>query len=197
MWPGIQTYNLVLHLKQSSYSLVLIQTQIILAQLPRQICKNIFQKRSKIKLHNSLFKRCILNYFLILQIKDDSGVVYFADDDNAYDMRIFLEMRKTKKVSVFPVGLLSGRPVSTPIIKNGKVIDFYEGWVGGREFPIDMGGFAFTVKVLQDAARIEQVGMPYSNTDQENGFLKLLNVPITEFQPLVQQCTQVRHEITF
>ena len=33
--------------------------------------------------------------------------------------------------------------------------------------------------------------MPYSNTDQENGFLKLLNVPLKQFQPLVRQCTEV------
>ena len=33
--------------------------------------------------------------------------------------------------------------------------------------------------------------MPYSNTDQENGFLKLLNVPLKQFQPLVKQCTEV------
>ena len=62
----------------------------------------------------------------------------------------WLILRKTKKVSVFPVGLLSGRPVSTPVVKNGEIVDFYEGWIGGREFPIDMAGFAFTVKVLKE-----------------------------------------------
>ena len=63
------------------------------------------------------------------------------------------KIRKTKKVSVFPVGLLSGRPVSTPVVKNGEIVDFYEGWIGGREFPIDMAGFAFTVKVLKDVKK--------------------------------------------
>ena len=38
--------------------------------------------------------------------------------------------------------------------------------------------------------------MPYSNTDQENGFLKLLNVPLKQFQPLVKQCTEVLLQIT-
>ena len=102
------------------------------------------------------------------------------------------------------------------MVKNGEIVDFYEGWIGGREFPIDMAGFAFTVKVLKEvknsiiylkiylqfcdnyflnfnsqAAKTETVGMPYSNTDQENGFLKLLNVPLKQFQPLVKQCTEV------
>ena len=34
--------------------------------------------------------------------------------------------------------------------------------------------------------------MPFSNTDQENGFLKLLNVPLKQFQPLVKQCSEVK-----
>lgn len=125
------------------------------------------------------------------QIKDDSGVVYFADDDNAYDTRLFEEIRKTKKISVFPVGLISGRPVSTPIVKKGKVVDYYEGWIGDREFPIDMAGFAFSVKLLKQASRHENVAMPYSNTDQENGFLKLLNITTKDFQPLAKQCSEV------
>lgn len=48
--------------------------------------------------------------------------------------------------------------------------------------------------MIIQAAKAEDadgVGMPYSNTDQENGFLKLLNVPLKQFQPLVRQCTEV------
>ena len=37
---------------------------------------------------------------------DTSGVIYFADDDNTYDLKLFDEIRKTKKVSVFPVGFV-------------------------------------------------------------------------------------------
>ena len=92
---------------------------------------------------------------------------------------------------MFPVGLLSGRPVSTPIVKKGKVVDYYEGWIGEREFPLDMAGFAFTVKLLKKASKEDNVAMPYSNTDQENGFLKLLNVTMKDFQPLAKQCTEV------
>ena len=134
-----------------------------------------------------------INWILshVEQTRDDSGVVYFADDDNSYDIRLFEEIRKTKKISVFPVGLLSGRPVSTPIIKKGKVVDYYEGWIGDREFPIDMAGFAFTVKLLKEASKIDTVAMPYSNTDQENGFLKTLNITQADFEPLAKQCKEI------
>ena len=54
-----------------------------------------------------------------------------------------------------------------------------------------MAGFAFTVKLLKKASIADNVAMPYSNTDQENGFLKLLNVTMKDFQPLAKQCTEV------
>ncbi len=38
--------------------------------------------------------------------KSNPAVTYFADDDNTYDLRIFKEIRKTKGISMFPVGLL-------------------------------------------------------------------------------------------
>jgi hypothetical protein len=53
------------------------------------------------------------------------AIIYFADDDNTYDLRLFDEIRKTKNLSVFPVGFVgsSGSPgITSPIVKNGKVI---------------------------------------------------------------------------
>ena len=38
--------------------------------------------------------------------KNGDGIIYFADDDNTYDLKLFDEIRKTKKVSVFPVGFV-------------------------------------------------------------------------------------------
>lgn len=49
------------------------------------------------------------------------GVMYFGDDDNTVDLQLFDEIRQTKKVSMFPVGLIGGFGVSTPIVKDGKV----------------------------------------------------------------------------
>ncbi|XP_076042818.1 galactosylgalactosylxylosylprotein 3-beta-glucuronosyltransferase S-like isoform X4 [Oratosquilla oratoria] len=44
------------------------------------------------------------------------AVVYFLDDDNAIDIRLFEEMRTTKKVSMWPVGLIGDYSVSSPVV---------------------------------------------------------------------------------
>lgn len=47
-----------------------------------------------------------------------SGVLYFGDDDNTFDLRLFSEIRHTKQVSMFPVGLIGAFAVSAPVVKN-------------------------------------------------------------------------------
>lgn len=47
-----------------------------------------------------------------------TGVLYFGDDDNTFDLKLFSEIRTTKKVSMFPVGLIGDYAVSTPIVTN-------------------------------------------------------------------------------
>ena len=44
----------------------------------------------------------------------EPGVVYFADDDNAYSSELFEAIRVTKSVSVLPVGLVGGVMVERP-----------------------------------------------------------------------------------
>lgn len=58
------------------------------------------------------------------------GVLYFGDDDNTFDLKLFSEIRYTKRVSMFPVGLIGLYAVSTPIVQ--KVDSFsqvkYDTW---------------------------------------------------------------------
>lgn len=53
---------------------------------------------------------------------------------------------------MLPVGLVSGSPVSTPIVQDGQYSGFYVGWDGNRKFPLDMAGFAFSVKYYREVS---------------------------------------------
>ena len=65
----------------------------------------------------------LIQHSLIKDHKDlPAGVIYFGDDDNTYDLKLFEEIRFTKKVSMFPVGLLGPQGLSSPIVKHSKVI---------------------------------------------------------------------------
>jgi galactosylgalactosylxylosylprotein 3-beta-glucuronosyltransferase 3 len=78
------------------------------------------------------------------------GVVYFADDDNAYSLRLFEEMRYVKGVGVWPVGLVGGLLVERPVPdSSGRISRFNAGYKPDRPFPIDMAGFAINVDLLK------------------------------------------------
>ncbi|CAD1478848.1 unnamed protein product, partial [Heterotrigona itama] len=117
------------------------------------------------------------------------GVFYFADDDNTYDIALFNEIRKTKRVSMFPVGLCTKFGLSSPIIKNEKFVGFYDGWIAGRKFPVDMAGFAVSVKFLLQRPN---ASMPFKAGYEEDGFLKSL-APFEpkEIEFLADNCTRV------
>ncbi|XP_059488582.1 galactosylgalactosylxylosylprotein 3-beta-glucuronosyltransferase P [Neocloeon triangulifer] len=117
------------------------------------------------------------------------GVMYFADDDNTYDVRIFEQMRHTKKVSMWPVGLLTKFGLSTPVVKNGKFRGFYDGWIAGRKFPVDMAEFAVNVKFL---LKRPKAAMPYKPGFEEDGFLKSL-APFDpkEVELLANNCSEI------
>ncbi|XP_069183338.1 galactosylgalactosylxylosylprotein 3-beta-glucuronosyltransferase P isoform X2 [Procambarus clarkii] len=116
------------------------------------------------------------------------GVLYFADDDNTYDIRIFEQMRWTQRVSMFPVGLVTKLGVSTPIVKNGKVVGFYDGWIAKRKFPVDMAGFAVSVQFLLERPL---AFMPYRVGYEEDGFINSLGIKAADIEPLAFNCTKI------
>lgn len=117
------------------------------------------------------------------------GVVYFADDDNTYDLELFEEMRYTRKVSVWPVGLVGGLMVERPLVKNGKVAGWNTVWKAHRPFPIDMAGFAVNLTLLlQHAHAGFSLSVPRGY--QESKLLKDL-VTVDELEPRADNCTKV------
>lgn len=50
------------------------------------------------------------------------GIVYFGDDDNTYDWRLFDEIRSITLVGVWPVGIVGGLLVEAPILHDNCII---------------------------------------------------------------------------
>lgn len=116
------------------------------------------------------------------------GVLYFADDDNTYDIRLFEQMRWTERVSMFPVGLVTKLGVSTPIVREGRVVGFYDGWIAKRKFPVDMAGFAVNVAFL---LQHPEASMPFKVGYEEDGFLLSLGIAAADIEPLAFNCTKI------
>ncbi|RZB66648.1 galactosylgalactosylxylosylprotein 3-beta-glucuronosyltransferase I, partial [Asbolus verrucosus] len=126
-----------------------------------------------------------------LVLNKDKGVVYFMDDDNTYNIKVFQEMIKVKKVGVWPVGLVGGLNAETPILdgKTGKVKGYKSGWMPNRPFAIDMAGFAINLDLIlikTDATFSYKMEKGY----QESEFLSYF-ITKEELEPLADNCTKV------
>lgn len=121
----------------------------------------------------------------------DKGVVFFADDDNTYSVKLFREMEKVQKVGVWPVGLVGGLMVEKPICDNvtNKVTGFNAAWKPDRPFPLDMAGFAINLTLLfdkKDALFSYDVQSGY----QESEILRQI-ITRDQLEPLADCCTKV------
>lgn len=99
-----------------------------------------------------------------------AGVVYFADDHNIYSVDLFSEISKTKKVSVFPVGLVGVLMMERPTVSRTEVLG------------MDTAGFAVNLGHLlshTSATFISETENGYHETE----FLKLLVKP-EELEPV-------------
>ncbi|KAI8430637.1 hypothetical protein MSG28_000840 [Choristoneura fumiferana] len=128
-------------------------------------------------------RRAALNWLLD---NVSEGVLYFGDDDNTVDLQLFEEIRHTKRVSMFPVGLIGGYGVSSPIVKNGKIVGFFDSWPASRTFPVDMAGFAVNIEILNPSAT-----MPFIAGHEEDKFLVSLGVKLEDIEPLAENCSKV------
>ncbi|XP_071441910.1 galactosylgalactosylxylosylprotein 3-beta-glucuronosyltransferase I [Hetaerina americana] len=121
----------------------------------------------------------------------ENGVLYFADDDNTYGLEIFEEMRYTKGVSVWPVGLVGGLMVEKPILDNeGHVRGFNSAWKPERPFPVDMAGFAINIKLLLEKSRSE-FSLEVPGGFQESELLRQLIPSVKDLEPRASNCTRV------
>ncbi|GJQ81492.1 GlcAT-I [Trypoxylus dichotomus] len=125
-----------------------------------------------------------------LILNKDKGIVYFLDDDNTYSVKLFEEMRKIRKVGVWPVGLVGGFNAEAPDVdpKTGKVIGYKSGWEPNRPFAIDMAGFAINLDLIL-SKHDAQFSYKMAKGFQESEFLSYF-VTKDELEPLADNCTK-------
>ncbi|VDO98755.1 unnamed protein product [Soboliphyme baturini] len=117
------------------------------------------------------------------------GVVYFADDDNTYSLKLFSEIRSVRKVGVWPVGLAGGQLVERPIVEKGKIVRWLVSFKPERPFAIDMAGFAVNLSLILQHTHAEfkyEVARGY----QETQFLSSL-ITVDDLEPKADNCTRV------
>lgn len=81
------------------------------SEMPAQFLKH------KIKPRGVANRRAALDW---IRQNVNQGVLYFGDDDNTYDFRLFEEIRDTQNVSMFPVGLIGDYSVSAPVVSEAS-----------------------------------------------------------------------------
>ena len=109
-----------------------------------------------------------------------AGVVYFAEDHNTYSVELFSEISKTKKVSVFPVGLVGGLMLERPTVS--------------RTEELDIAGFAVNLGHLLSHTSASFVSET-ENGYQETEFLKQL-IKLEELEPVATNKVLVWHTNT-
>ena len=119
----------------------------------------------------------------------DGDVIYFADDDNTYDVRLFDDIRKTRRVGVFPVGFMKPLPFTTPVVRDGVVVDFLDHWPAKRTFMVDMAGFSVNIGFWRQRGSPLFVARALGYL--EDDFLKSLNITLKDLEPLAANCSQL------
>ena len=118
------------------------------------------------------------------------GVIYFADDDNTYDVRLFEDMRDTKRVSVWPVGLVGGLMVEKPKVMDQSVVGWDVAWSPNRPFALDMAGFAVNYNHFLSRPKAK-FAYNVKRGYQETEFLRHLVADLSELEPKADLCTKV------
>ncbi|XP_021201548.3 galactosylgalactosylxylosylprotein 3-beta-glucuronosyltransferase I [Helicoverpa armigera] len=121
--------------------------------------------------------------------ENKAGVVYFMDDDNTYSLKVFDEMRKVKRVGVWPVGIVGGMRVEMPLVSDGKVSGYNAWWKPFRPFPIDMAGFAINATLFLEHPEAK-FSRKVQSGFQESEILKYFTTK-EELEPLADNCTKV------
>ena len=142
---------------------------------------------AKLTLKGCTQRNAGLTYILKQNIQD--GVFYFADDDNAYDIRVIDELRSTKKVGIVPTGNFPRTGISSPVVDKGRITGFVDPFPGDRKWPVDMASFAVNIAFWRSK------GAPLCSANKkgriETQFLEHMMINLTDLEPKANNCTEV------
>uniref|UniRef100_A0A8R1TVF1 Galactosylgalactosylxylosylprotein 3-beta-glucuronosyltransferase n=2 Tax=Onchocerca TaxID=6281 RepID=A0A8R1TVF1_ONCVO len=112
------------------------------------------------------------------------SVVYFADDDNSYDTRLFNNyIRNVQKVGIWAVGFAGGALVESPEVVNGTVVGWNVIWHKKRKFATDMAGFAVALDVILNSTAVFGKSCNRGLGAPETCFLEDLGLQILDLEP--------------
>ncbi|CAD5223366.1 unnamed protein product [Bursaphelenchus okinawaensis] len=113
---------------------------------------------------------------------NSNDVVYFADDDNAYDIRLFTEyIANVKVMGVWAVGTAAGATVESPKVRNNKVVGWNVYHQPKRKFAVDMAGFAINIDMLMKSK--PRLTLHCAGKTPEDCFLQQLKMEWDEMVP--------------
>lgn len=111
-----------------------------------------------------------------------NAVVYFADDDNSYDIRLFeLYIKKVKTIGVWAVGLVGGAQVEAPHVENGTITGWDVVYAPQRRFAVDMAGFAVNLQLILNSNATFHLGCV--KFSPESCFLAQFGIPREKAEP--------------
>ncbi|EGD78148.1 hypothetical protein PTSG_09024 [Salpingoeca rosetta] len=152
---------------------------------------NIKEEHPPYKFKANTQRNLGISYIRSMKNVNSNSKVYFADDDNAYDVRLFDEIAKVKRVGVWPVAYSGARRVETPLVTNGTITGFAS-WVteARKRFPFDMAAFAVSVEFFLRDKPVLFTPLAASGTG-EAAFLEATGLDTKDLEPLADDCTKV------
>lgn len=101
------------------------------------------------------------------------------------------QIRKIKRVGVWPVGLVGGLIVEKPIVNSqGIVTGFNALWSPERPFAIDMAGFAINLDLIKKNEAVS-FSFEVERGYQETAILSSVVNSVHELEPYADNCTKV------
>ncbi|GJM93593.1 hypothetical protein PR202_ga10160 [Eleusine coracana subsp. coracana] len=132
------------------------------------------------------------------------GIVHFADEERAYSVELFEEMRKIRRFGTWPVAIHVGNKyrviLEGPLCRGNQVTGWHTNQRRGvsRRFPVGFSGFAFNSTILWDPQRwnsptLESIILHSGGRGglQESRFIEKLVEDEGQMEGLADNCTRI------